>query len=313
MSKDIKIFVAGHRGMVGSAILKLFNENGYENLLVVKKEDVDLCNQDAVRSLFENEKPELVILAAAKVGGINANTNFPAQFLYDNLMIQNNIIHASYIMGATKIIFLGSSCIYPRNCPQPMQEDYLMSGRLEPTNEGYALAKIAGLKLLEYYYKEYKLKSIALMPPNLYGPNDHFDLEKSHVLSALVKKIVDAKENNFSKVTLWGTGSARREFMHVNDCAEAVLFFMENFDYINFVNIGWGNDVTIKELANMITDKVAFKGEINWDTSKPDGMPRKCLNIQKMREYGFYPRINLDTGIDEVIKIYYDIISKEKK
>jgi GDP-L-fucose synthase len=299
-----KIYIAGHNGMVGSAILRLFKGKGFSNLIVKNLSDLDLRNQSDVKKFFTIEKPEFVILAAAKVGGINANMKYPSEFLYDNLQIQNNIINQSFINGVKKLVFLGSSCIYPRECPQPIKEEYLLDGKLEPTNEGYALAKIAGLKLCEYYNKQYGFKSISLMPCNLYGPNDSFDLEHSHVLSALVKRFSDAASENSTELTLWGTGIARREFMHVDDAARAIFHMLNNYSSQGFINIGWGEDISIMDLAEKISKKTGYKGRILWDSSKPNGMLRKCLDVTKMRSLNFNPTIPLDQGIDQMIEIY---------
>ncbi len=309
MEKSSKIYIAGHNGMVGSSIKKLLIENSFSNLLVKNKSELNLLDQSAVRDFFLNEKPEVVILAAARVGGINANIQSPADFLYQNLQIQNNIIHSSYLSGVKKIIFLGSSCIYPKDCSQPMKEEYLLTGKLEETNEGYALAKISGLKMLEFYKRQYGLNSISLMPCNLYGPNDSFNLEHSHVLSALVKRFSDAVVENLSEIKLWGTGIARREFMHVDDLARAVLHFGSTNIELPFFNIGWGEDVSIKELALIIADKVKYKGEIIWDDTKPNGMLRKCMDVTLMKSLGFKPNIDLSDGIDEMIKIYNQSIN----
>jgi len=307
MDKNKKIYLAGHRGMVGSATMKLLQENGFTNLVFKTSKELNLTDQPSVHAFFEKEKPQVVILAAAKVGGIQANIDNPATFLIDNLQIQNNICEAALKNGTEKLVFLGSSCIYPKECPQPMKEEYLLTGKLEPTNEGYAIAKIAGIKLLEGYYKQYGFNSISLMPCNLYGPNDSFDLKHSHVLSALVKRFTDATDNNDADITLWGTGIARREFMHVADVARATLFMMENYNSSQFINIGCGTDVSIKELAEMIAQKTGFKGAIKWDISKPDGMLRKCMDVSRMKDLGFEPQISLEQGVDEMIQIYKTI------
>ena len=304
LDKKTKIFIAGHKGMVGSAVLKHFSAEGYTNILTATKDKVDLMSQHNVDSFIKSHKPNIVILCAAKVGGIQANMKNPGRFLYDNLMIQNNVIHSSFTHGVKKFVFLGSSCIYPRECPQPMKEEYLLTGKVEPTNEGYAIAKIAGIKMLEGYYKQYGFRSISLMPCNLYGPNDSFDLEHSHVLSALVKRFSDAVAENHDEITLWGTGIARREFMHVNDVARAILFMTENYDDPSFINIGVGSDVGIRELAETIADKVGFRGKIKWDATKPDGMLRKCMDVSRMRALGFEPLIGLEQGIEQMIEIY---------
>ncbi len=307
VSKNSKIYIAGHRGMVGSAILRVLQEGGFTNLIYASRNELDLTNQQAVKTFFEREQPEIVILAAAKVGGIQANIDNPATFLIDNLQIQNNVISASLQFNIKKFVFLGSSCIYPRESPQPMKEEYLLTGKLEPTNEGYAIAKIAGIKLLEAMYKQYRFNSISLMPCNLSGPNDSFDLKHSHVLSALVKKFSDAKSNNDDSITLWGSGIARREFMHVDDLAKAVLYMTLNYNDPQFINIGSGYDLSIKELAEMIALQTGFNGEILWDTSKPDGMLRKCMDVSRMKELGFGPTISLEAGIKEMIHIYNNI------
>jgi GDP-L-fucose synthase len=304
MNKNKKIYIAGHNGMVGSATMRLMEKEGYTNLVYRSSKELNLTSQAAVHAFFETEKPEVVILAAAKVGGIQANIDNPATFLIDNLQIQNNICEAALKNGVEKLVFLGSSCIYPKECPQPMKEEYLLTGKLEPTNEGYALAKIAGLKLLEGMHKQYGFNSISLMPCNLYGPNDSFDLKHSHVLSALVKRFTDAADNNDADITLWGTGIARREFLHVDDVARAVVFMMENYNDPNFINIGCGTDVSIKELAEMIAQKTGFKGQINWDSTKPNGMLKKCMDVSRMKALGFEPSISLEQGVDQMIEIY---------
>jgi GDP-L-fucose synthase len=310
IQKSSKVYIAGHRGMLGSAIHRAFLSQGFTNVITADKAQLNLLDQNKVNAFFKSEKPEFVILAAAKVGGINANMTYPAQFLYENLEIQNNVIHASFQNEVKKFVFLGSSCIYPKSCPQPMKEEYLLTGPLEPTNEGYALAKISGLKMLEFYNKQYGFESISLMPCNLYGPNDSFDLQHSHVLSALVKRFTDAKINNDDKITLWGTGVARREFMHVDDAAHSVLYMLQHYNSPEFINVGWGDDISIKELAHLIAQKVNFKGQIIWDSSKPDGMLRKCMDVSKMKNVGFNPQITLDKGIDQMIELYNTLSQK---
>lgn len=307
MNKTDKIFVAGHRGMVGSAVVRVLRKYDFENLILVTRKELDLGNYSAVENFFKTEKPNIVILTAARVGGIQANINYPAEFLYENLAIQNNVIHQSYLHAVKKFCFLGSSCIYPRECPQPMEEEYLLTGLLEPTNEGYALAKIAGLKMIEFYRKQYGFHGISVMPCNLYGTNDNFDPLHSHVLSALVRKFVNATDSGARNVTIWGTGKARREFMHVDDAAEAILFLMENYDSPKIINIGWGKDVSIKEMALLVAQKVGFRGEIRWDISKPDGMLRKCLDVSHMKSLGYSPEITLEEGIGRTIKEYKEI------
>ena len=304
MDKKSKIYVSGHKGMVGSAILRRLKENGYTNLVMASSKELDLRNQQEVNNFFIKERPNYVILAAARVGGIKANIKYPGDFIYDNLAIQNNVINASKSFDINKVVFLGSSCIYPKECPQPMKEEYLLSGRLEPTNEGYALAKIAGIIMLNSYKKQYGLNSISIIPPNLYGPNDSFDLEHCHVLSALVKRFSDAVSNNDKEITLWGTGIARREFMHVDDLAKAVVYLLEKKIEKELINIGWGKDISIKELAEIIAKKTGFNGKILWDSNKPNGMLKKCMNIDRMNGLDITPNIKLNDGIDEMIKIY---------
>ncbi len=310
MDKNSKIYIAGHTGMVGGAVKKLLQQEGYTNLIYATSKELDLTDTIQVKSFFEKHKPEYVILAAAKVGGIQANIDNPAVFLYDNLAIQNNIIHQAYLNGTEKLVFLGSSCIYPKESPQPMKEEYLLTGKLEPTNEGYALAKIAGLKICQMYYRQYGFKTISLMPCNLYGEGDSFDLKHSHVLSALVKRFSDAETQNAESITLWGTGIAQREFMNVTDCAKSVLFMMENYtDYDQFINVGWGEDISIKDLAHLIANKVGYQGKIEWDSSKPNGMLKKCMDVNRMKEMGFVPTIDLEEGIDQMIKSYQKSLS----
>lgn len=307
INKSSKIYITGHRGMLGSVTLNLFKEAGYTNIVTATHSELDLTNQQAVEDFFQKEKPKYVIHIAAKVGGIKANIDNPAVFLYDNLIMQANVIHSSYKNGVKKFVFLGSSCIYPKESPQPMKEEYLLTGKLEPTNEGYAIGKIAGIKLLETYHQQYGFNSISLMPSNIYGPNDSFDLAHAHVLSSLVKRFVDAKEENTPSVTLWGTGVARREFLNVSDCAKAILHLFENYNSHHFINIGPGNDISIKELATLISQKVEYEGEILWDAEKPDGMLRKCMDVDKMKQAGFVPEILLEQGIEEVIKSYKEL------
>ncbi len=304
MNHNSSIYIAGHNGMVGSAFLRKLKSEGFNNIITRSSQELDLTNQEEVFSFFEEHKPEYVILCAAKVGGIKANMSAPAEFLFDNLAIQMNVIQASHLHNVTKIVFLGSSCIYPKKSPQPMKEEYLLSGKLEPTNEGYAIAKIAGLKLIEKYHEQYGTDVLSLMPCNLYGPNDHFDLEKSHVLSALVKRFVDAKNNNAPSVTLWGTGIAKREFLHVNDLADAMFFLLNNYSSAEFINVGCGIDISIKDLALLISKEAGYEGEILWDDTKPNGMLKKCLDVSKMEQAGFSPKISIEEGVREMIKIY---------
>lgn len=305
MEKNAKIFVAGHRGLAGSAILRHLQDAGFTNIVIRTHNELDLCNQQAVADFFTAEKPEYVFLAAGKVGGIRANIENPAPFLYDNLAIQMNVIHQAYLSGGVKkLLILGSSCIYPRECPQPMKEEYLMDGKLEPTNEGYALSKVVALKLGEFYKKQYGFNAISIMPCNLYGRNDSFDPLHSHVLSATVKKFVDAVDEGRNKVVMWGTGNARREFLNVDDMADAALFMMEHYEGETFINVGSGEDFTIRELAEKVAKHTGFTGTIEWDPTKPDGMMRKCLDVTRMKAMGFEPKISLDEGIDSVIKEY---------
>lgn len=297
MEKESKIYVAGHRGMVGSAIVRKLTSLGYTNLLTRTSAELDLRNQQQVADFFDVEKPEYVFLAAAKVGGIVANNTYRADFLYENLAIQNNIIHGSYLNKVKKLMFLGSSCIYPKLAPQPLKESYLLSGYLEPTNEPYAIAKIAGIKMCEAYRAQYGCNFISVMPTNLYGTNDNYDLVNSHVLPAMIRKFHEAKENGASEMTLWGTGSPMREFLHADDLAEACLFLMENYNESELVNIGTGEDVMIKNLAVLVKQIIGFQGEIVWDSSKPDGTPRKLMDVSKLHGLGWHHKIALEDGI----------------
>ncbi len=290
--------------MVGSAIVRRLRERRFDNLVLRSHSELDLVDCAAVDDFFKTQKPDVVILAAARVGGIQANIDFPARFLYENLAIQNNVISRSHLYNVKKFCFLGSSCVYPRQCPQPMKEEYLLTGPLEPTNEGYALAKIAGLKMVEFYRRQYAFNGISVMPCNLYGTGDSFDPMHSHVLSALVKKFVDAASDGVESVTVWGTGTAKREFMHVDDAAEAILFLMAHYDSDRFINVGWGRDIAIKELAETIAEKAGFKGRIIWDKSRPDGMARKCLDVSQMNDCGYEPKITLTEGIEKTIEEY---------
>jgi GDP-L-fucose synthase len=307
MEKEAKIYVAGHRGMVGSAITRRLLEEGYTNLVVRTSSELDLRNQVAVQQFFDSERPEYVFLAAAKVGGIMANNTFRADFLYENLQIQNNVIHQAYLNGVEKLMFLGSSCIYPKMAPQPLKEDALLTGTLEPTNEPYAIAKIAGIKLCESYRRQYGCNFISVMPTNLYGPNDNYDLQNSHVLPAMIRKFHDAKIADKPSVELWGTGSPRREFLHADDMAAACVFLMENYDEEPFLNIGVGHDVTIKELAELIQATVGYEGTIHWNTDKPDGTPRKLMDVSNLHALGWRHRYELEEGIKVT---YQDFLSK---
>ena len=297
MEKESKIYVAGHRGMVGSAIVRKLTSLGYTNLLTRTSAELDLRNQQQVADFFDVEKPEFVFLAAAKVGGIVANNTYRADFLYENLAIQNNIIHGSYLNKVKKLMFLGSSCIYPKLAPQPLKDSYLLSGYLEQTNEPYAIAKIAGIKMCEAYRAQYGCNFISVMPTNLYGTNDNYDLVNSHVLPAMIRKFHEAKDKGASEMTLWGTGSPMREFLHADDLAEACLFLMENYNDSELVNIGTGEDVTINNLAALVKQIVGFQGEIIWDTSKPDGTPRKLMDVSKLHGLGWHHKIALEDGI----------------
>jgi GDP-L-fucose synthase len=300
MEKESKIYIAGHRGMVGSAIVRKLEKEGYRNLVVRTSDELDLVNQQAVESFFKEEKPDYVFLAAARVGGIMANNSFRGEFIYDNLMIQNNIIHQANRNNVKKLLFLGSSCIYPKLAPQPLKEEYLLTGPLEYTNEPYAIAKITGIKLCDAYRHQYGCNFISVMPTNLYGPNDHYDLNKSHVLPALVRKIHEAKQNGNKEVIVWGTGTPRREFMHVSDCAEACYFLMESYNEPGLINIGVGEDISIADLAKLISEIVGYKGNIVYDYTKPDGTPRKLMDVSKLHSLGWKATIPLREGIESV-------------
>jgi len=300
LSASSKIFVAGHRGMVGSAIVRALEAQGFENILTRSRADLDLKNQAAVQAFFREERPEFVFLAAAKVGGIHANNTYRADFLYDNLMIEANVIHAAWEHGTEKLLFLGSSCIYPKFAPQPLREDSLLTGALEPTNEPYAIAKIAGLKLCEAYRDQYGARFISAMPTNLYGPGDNYDLQNSHVLPALIRKIHTAHVEGRPTVELWGTGSPMREFLHVDDLASACLHLMHHYEGREWLNIGTGEDLSIRALAEMVCEVVGYKGSLVWDTSKPDGTPRKLLDVSKINALGWKASIGLRAGIESV-------------
>jgi GDP-L-fucose synthase len=302
MEKSARIYVAGHRGMVGSAIVRKLKSLGYNNILTIGSKELDLRNQQAVFDFFAKEKPDYVFLAAAKVGGIYANNTYRAEFLYDNLLIEANIIHASYINKVKKLMFLGSSCIYPKMAPQPLKESYLLTGLLEHTNEPYAIAKITGIKLCESYRLQYGCNYISVMPTNLYGPNDNYDLNNSHVLPALLRKFHSAKVDNTPSVTIWGSGSPMREFLHVDDLAEACMFLMENYNDIELVNVGTGTDITIKDLALLIKNVVGYTGKLEFDASKPDGTPRKLMDVSKLHNLGWKHKISLEQGIKMVYK-----------
>ncbi|WP_135609973.1 GDP-L-fucose synthase [Methanococcoides sp. AM1] len=307
MNLNSKIYIAGHRGMVGSGIIRKLESKGYTNLITRTHNDLDLINQQAVNNFFETEKPEYVFLAAAKVGGIFANSTYPAEFIYENLMIEANVIHAAYTYGVKKLLFLGSSCIYPKFAPQPMKEEYLLTGELEVTNEAYAIAKIAGIRLCKHYNQQYGTNFMSVMPTNLYGQNDNFDLESSHVMPALIRKFHEAKIDDEPEIVIWGTGSPRREFLHVDDMADACVHLMENYDESDigeFVNIGVGKDITIRELAELIGDIVGYEGEIVYDKSKPDGTPQKLLDVSRLNRLGWEAKIPLRNGIMQTYEWY---------
>ena len=305
MEKHSKIYIAGHLGMVGSAILRRLKSEGFSNFVLKNSSELDLRDQSQVSKFFSENTPEYVFLAAAKVGGILANNNYKAEFLYDNLMIQNNLIHNSYLHKVKKLLFLGSSCIYPKDCPQPMKEEFLLTGKLEPTNEPYAIAKITGIKMCDSYRDQYGCNFISAMPSNLYGPNDNYDLQNSHVIPALIRKFQEAKDTDKGKVMVWGTGKPRREFLHVDDLADALYFLMLNYHEPGFINVGSGSDITINELAELIKIQVGFTGELEFDPTKPDGTYRKLLDSSKIKSLGWSSKINLKQGIKAV---YEDFI-----
>ncbi len=300
MNKDAKIYIAGHRGMVGSSILRKLKSEGYHNVIHKTSKELDLRKQPAVQNFFFSEKPDYVFVASAKVGGIHANNTYRADFLYDNLQIQNNLIHQSYMNGVKKLLFLGSSCIYPKMAPQPLKEEYLLTDPLEPTNEPYAIAKIAGIKMCEAYWDQYGCNFISAMPTNLYGPNDNYDLNNSHVLPALLRKFIEAKRAKLPEVVMWGTGSPLREFMHVDDLTDALVFLMKNYDEKQFINVGTGEEVTIRQLTDLIKGVVGFEGEIVHDLSKPDGTPRKLMDSTRLKQLGWKSQISLLDGIKQV-------------
>lgn len=303
MNKSDKIYVAGHRGMVGSAIVRRLQAQGFHNLVLRTSSELDLTNQQATAQFFAAEKPDYVFLAAAKVGGIVANNTYRAQFIYENLMIQTNVIHQSYLHGVKKLLFLGSSCIYPKFAPQPLKEEYLLTGPLEPTNEPYAIAKIAGIKMCDAYRAQYGCNFIAVMPTNLYGPNDNYDLETSHVLPALLRKIHFAKVHHLPEVEIWGTGTPRRELMHVDDLADACLFLMKHYNQSGLINVGTGEDISISELAKLICQIVGYEGKLHYNSSKPDGTPRKLLDVSRLHALGWHHRISLPEGISQVYQL----------
>jgi len=308
MDKVSKIYVAGHLGMVGSALVRKLKSEGFNHIITKTSKELNLTDQQAVAAFFEQEKPDYVILAAAKVGGILANNTYRGQFIYENLMIQNNVIHQSYVQGVKKLLFLGSSCIYPKMAPQPLKEDYLLTGTLEQTNEPYAIAKIAGIKMCEAYRSQYGCNFISAMPTNLYGPNDNYDLNNSHVLPALIRKFHTAKVQGAATVEIWGSGTPRREFLHVDDLADACFYLLQNYDGEQLVNVGSGVDVTILELANLVKEIVGFTGEIKMDASKPDGTPRKLMDVSKLAQVGWTYKISLKEGIASV---YEEVLEKK--
>lgn len=304
MEKNAKVFVTGHNGLVGSAIKRKLHETGHSEIITASRDELDLRSQCQVNDFFNEKKPEYVIHAAGKVGGIWVNNNYPAEFIYDNLIMAANVIHSAYNAGVKKLLFLGSSCIYPRMAPQPIREDYFMTGPLEPTNEAYAIAKISGIELCKFYRKQYKVDFISAMPTNLYGINDNFDLKTSHVLPALIRKFHEAKVNNEKKVVIWGTGKPRREFMYVDDLADALIFLMNHYSDEEHINVGTGEDVEIGELASIIKHVVDFKGDIEHDLTKPDGMPRKLLDVNKLHQLGWHHETELHQGIENVYRWY---------
>ncbi|MBA2623911.1 MAG: GDP-L-fucose synthase [Chthoniobacterales bacterium] len=297
MEKTNKIFVAGHRGLLGSAIMRTLQRQGFANVIVRTRAELNLANQPAVASFFARERPEGVILAAAKVGGIKANSDYPVEFLLDNLLIQNSVLTAAHATGVRKLLFLGSSCIYPKHAKQPIAEDSLLTGPLEPTNDAYAIAKIAGIRLCQAYAAQYGENYISAMPTNLYGPHDNFDLVSSHVLPALLRKAHEAKTNDARQLVVWGSGTPRREFLHVDDMADACLFLLQNYDAPEIINVGWGEDISIRQLSELICEVVGFEGELTFDASKPDGTPRKLLDVSKIKALGWRPKISLRDGI----------------
>lgn len=304
MNLTSKIYIAGHRGLVGSAIVRNLKQRGFTNIIGRTREELDLLDQSKVNAFFERERPEYVVLAAAKVGGIYANNTYPAEFIYENLVPQANVIHASYKSGVKKLLFLGSSCIYPRLAPQPMKEEYLLDGKLEPTNEPYAVAKIAGIKMCQAYNRQYGTKFISVMPTNLYGPNDNFDLMNAHVLPALIRKSVEAKRDGKPFVEIWGSGSPRREFLHVDDCADACVHLLQVYEESEIVNIGVGEDVSIKELAQLVKAAVGYEGDLRFDASKPDGTPRKLLDVSRLHSLGWRSKVSLRDGLAMTVKWY---------
>lgn len=311
LDKNASVFVAGHRGMVGSAVVRKLQHQGFKNIITRTSKELDLKNPQAVADFFATEKPEYVFLAAAKVGGIVANNTYRADFIYENIMIQSNVIHNAYLNNVKKLLFLGSSCIYPKMAPQPLKEDYLLTGLLEPTNEPYAIAKIAGIKMCDAYRSQYGCNFISVMPTNLYGPNDNYDLKNSHVLPALIRKFHNAKASNAPFVEIWGSGSPMREFLHVDDLADACFFLMENYNESGLINIGVGHDITIKDLALLVKNVVGYTGDLKFDASKPDGTPRKLMDVSKLRGFGWSYKIELEQGIKDVYQQVKPLFEKE--
>jgi GDP-L-fucose synthase len=312
LSQDTQIYVAGHRGLVGSAIVRALKAQGYTRLVLRTHRELDLTDQAAVVEFFQKERPQAVIMAAARVGGIQANNVRPAEFIRDNLLIQDNVIDAAYRAGVAKFVFLGSSCIYPKLAPQPIEEDSLLTGPLEPTNEWYAIAKIAGVKMCQAYRRQYGFNAISLMPTNLYGPGDNFDLQNSHVLPALIRRFHEAKLRGDASLTVWGTGTPRREFLHVDDLADAVIYLLNTYDNEAIVNIGWGEDVTIRELAELVASVAGYRGRLEFDSSKPDGTPRKLLDTSRLTALGWVPKIKLKAGIESTYAWFKDHVAEAR-
>ena len=311
MELNAKIYIAGHRGMVGSGLERKLRKEGYKNIVTRTSTELDLRNQQAVNDFFEKENPQYVILAAAKVGGIHANNTYRADFIYDNIMIEANVIHAAYLYKVKKLLFLGSSCIYPKMAPQPLKEEFILSGYLEPTNQPYAIAKIAGIEMCESFRAQYGCNFISVMPTNLYGINDNYHPENSHVIPALVRRITIAKQNNYNKVEIWGTGLPRREFMHVDDLADGCFFLLQNYNESSLINLGSGIDISIKELAILIANSIGYNGELYFDNTKPDGTPRKLMDSSKINSLGWYPKIKLEIGIKDSISDFNKILMHE--
>jgi len=312
LNHDSRVYVAGHRGLVGAAVVRTLRRQGYENLLLRTHQELDLTDQGAVRGFFDRERPVAVIMAAARVGGIHANNTRPASFIRDNLLIQDNVIDAAHRSGVAKFVFLGSSCIYPKLAPQPIKEEYLLTGPLEPTNEWYAIAKIAGVKMCQAYRREFGFRAISLMPTNLYGPGDNFDLQNSHVLPALIRRFHEAKARGDETLSIWGTGTPRREFLHVDDLADAIVYLLENYDDEAIVNVGWGEDITIRELAELVMSVAGYQGRLVFDTSKPDGTPRKLLDTTRLTALGWRPKIPLRAGVESTYAWFREHVAEAR-